>query len=341
MRKREAEFWNSKLKDQDLPKSLCSLYITPVYFVLSALILSFFFPLDSAATQFTVNSIEIRGSKTMQADTILGILQTKVGEEVSVKLIRDDVKELFKLGQFSDIKVDSSGSKEGIHLTFILEEWPKVKEVVINGNNEISDSKIKDVLTIAPGRSLSGRLLHENKKKIISMYQKKGYYLVDVEDEIIPDPEGTSTVSFSIVEGEKMEVQEINIVGNKRMSDREIKKQMKVKKGKRFDDSYLEGDKRTIEVYYHQNGFINAKVTKVSKEISEDKTGIIINVELEEGPQFRVGSINVEIQPGDGDEKLFSEKDIIKEFGLEEGDIFSEIEFSNGLAKINKMYLDK
>ena len=48
---------------------------------------------------FVIKSIEIQGSKTMPPETILGIIQTKVGEEVSLKQIREDVKVLYKFGQ--------------------------------------------------------------------------------------------------------------------------------------------------------------------------------------------------------------------------------------------------
>ena len=218
---------------------------------------------DQNSNPFTIKSIEIKGSKTMPPETILGILQTRIGEEVSLKKIRDDVKELFKLGQFSNIQVDSTGTQEGINLTFVVEEWSKISgDITVSGNKELSTSKIKDSLTIGSGRSLSGRLLQENKNKILSMYRDKGYYLAQVEPNVVPNPDGTVGVSFNIDEGKKIVVEEIDIIGNRRLSDRDIKKQMKIKKDKRFDDTYFEGDIETILDYYRQNGFINARIVK-------------------------------------------------------------------------------
>ena len=49
------------------------------------------------ANPFLIKSIEIQGSETMPPETVLGILQTRTGEEVSVNRLRDDVKELYKL----------------------------------------------------------------------------------------------------------------------------------------------------------------------------------------------------------------------------------------------------
>jgi len=293
------------------------------------------------ANPFLIKSIEIQGSETMPAETVLGILQTKTGEEVSVNRLRDDVKELYKLGQFSNIKVDSSGSKDGIDLTFVLEEWPKVKGVSIEGNEEVKDGKIKDVLTVGPGRSLSGRLLHENENKIVSLYQDKGYYLAQVESDITRNSEDSADVKFKIDEGKKIKVERIDIIGNRKVSDREIRKQMKIKKGKRFDDIYFEGDLKTIPQYYHENGFINAKIIESGKDFNEDKSGLVVRIELEEGPQFHLGKVSASITCNEETEQLFTEKEVLKEFALKEGDIFSEAEFGMGIAKANKMYLDK
>ncbi|MDQ1329484.1 MAG: outer membrane protein insertion porin family, partial [Candidatus Poribacteria bacterium] len=66
---------------------------------------------------FLVKAINVQGSKTMPSETIISILQTRIGEEISLRKVREDVRELYKLGQFSDIQVDSIGSDEGINLT--------------------------------------------------------------------------------------------------------------------------------------------------------------------------------------------------------------------------------
>jgi len=290
---------------------------------------------------FIIKSIEIQGSKTMPPETILSIIQTKVGEEVSLKQIREDVKVLYKFGQFSNIQVNSSGSEDGISLTFVLEEWPKVDKLDLKGNEKISSGKIDDVLTIEAGNSLSGKLLHENEEKITSLYKKKGYYLAQVESKTRPKSEGSVDVLFNISEGQKIEVEEIDIMGNRRISDREIRKKMKIKKGKRFDDKYFEGDLIAIEQHYRENGFINAKIISSGKEFNEDKTGLIVRIEVEEGQQFRVGAIKTVILPNDSGEPIFEEKKILKAFTLTEGDIFSEAALNEGVARISNMYFDK
>ncbi|HGJ64533.1 TPA: hypothetical protein ENS27_03990, partial [bacterium] len=298
---------------------------------------------ESSPNPFIIKSIDVQGSKTMPPETIIAILQTRVGEEISIRKIREDVKELYKLGQFSNIKVDSTSIDDGIKITFIVEEWPKISgDIAINGNKEISTGKIRDILTIGTNRSLSGKARQDNKNKILNYYRQKGFYLAEVEPNIIANPEdGTARVAFDITEGRKISVEEIQITGNRRISDREIRKQMKLKKGKRFDDIYYEGDIKTIPEYYRQNGFIDAKVIKAEKEFNEAKTGIKINIEVEEGPQYRVGDINVTIIPYKDSKPIYSKKDILKQFTLKEGDLFKEMSFVEGLGLIRKMYLDK
>jgi len=300
-------------------------------------------PVIAQDKQFIIKSINVQGSKTMPPETIIGILQTRVGEEVSRKKIDNDVKELFKLGQFSNIQVDSSGSQDGIDLTFIMEEWPKVSgDIVINGNKEISTSKIKGVLTVGSGQSLSGKLLQENRNKIVSLYKDRGYYLAEVQQNLVTSPEdGSARLSFDISEGNKIAIDEIDITGNRRISDRELKKQMKLKKGKRFDDIYYEADQLALINYYRQNGFVDARMLKAEKQFNDNKTGITIRIELDEGPQYRVGKIQVSIKPYENNKQILTEKDILSYFTLKEGDLFKEMAFEEGIKSIYSMYLDK
>ena len=293
--------------------------------------------------RFIIKSIQIQGSKTMPPEAIISMLQTRVGDEVSRKKLSEDIKELYKLGQFSNIEVDSASTDDGIILTFILEEWPKISgDIAINGNSEISTSKIKDVLTIGTNRSISGKALQENKNKILDLYKQRGFYLAQVEPNIVPNPEdGTARVSFDITEGKKITVQEIEIIGNRRISDREIRKQMKLKKGKRFDDYLYEGDLATVINYYRQNGFVDAKLIKADKEFNETKTGIIVRLEVEEGPQYRIGNIDVKIKPFGDTKPIYSKKDILSQFIIEKGDVFKEADLVDSIRRIHKMYLDK
>jgi len=163
-----------KFKFDDI--SIAQFIFNLVFIMFLAFILTIPISAQEAAPKlnpFVVKSIDVKGSETMPPETIIGILQTRTGEEISLRKIREDVKELYKLGQFSNIRVDSAGMDDGIGLTFYMQEWPKISgDIVINGNNEISTGKIKDVLTIGSNRSLSGKSLQENKNKILNYYKQ-------------------------------------------------------------------------------------------------------------------------------------------------------------------------
>ena len=66
-----------------------------------------------------------------------------------------------------------------------------------------------------------------------------------------------------------------------------------------------------------------------------------MRIELVEGPQFRVGQLSAQIQAHEGPDPLFTGEEVLEEFVLKEGDIFSEMEFSESLWMVEKMYKDK
>ena len=51
--------------------------------------------------------------------------------------------------------------------------------------------------------------------------------------------------------------------------------------------------------------------------------------------------MKAEITPNEGEKPIFSEEQILKEFTLKEGDVYSEASFEEGIARIQKVYLDR
>ncbi|HJP17969.1 MAG TPA: POTRA domain-containing protein, partial [Nitrospinota bacterium] len=54
-----------------------------------------------------VKSVEIRGNKRVDKDTIMFYIKLKKGEKYSSSKVNEDIKAIYGLGQFEDIKVEA------------------------------------------------------------------------------------------------------------------------------------------------------------------------------------------------------------------------------------------
>src|SRR5262249_28671502 len=90
-----------------------------------------------------IESVEIRGNRRIQAETIRYYLQTKPGDVLRMDVIRRDVKELYAQKFFDDIRVDAEDGKSGgLVVVFVVKERPLVRGVDFTGLNAISKSDI-------------------------------------------------------------------------------------------------------------------------------------------------------------------------------------------------------
>ncbi|MDR0595742.1 MAG: outer membrane protein assembly factor BamA [Puniceicoccales bacterium] len=89
---------------------------------------------------------------------------------------------------------------------------------------------------------------------------------------------------------QKLRVNDINIVGNKRVKDKLIKKEMKLSHGGMFSDNVLHQDIRKIKKLYQDKGFPYAKINCSVSEVS-DRAAVDVNIDIDEGPKMHVGKI--------------------------------------------------
>ena len=291
----------------------------------------------------TVKEIEFEGIMEESEGLIGSIVQTQVGKEISPYLLSKDIKNLYKdTGFFEDIAVDVEPAEGGgLKVTYQMTPNPKIEgNINIIGNEELKYKKIKEAIALKPGELYNDQRLWESKKNILKTYKEAGFYLAQVETLTDIDPDtNTITVTFDITEGQRIKVQEINFIGNDNTTPKSLSKQIKTRTGKHFDEHFFEEDLTTLVRYYQDTGFNQARVTKHEKRFSDDKTELMLDITIDEGPQFFVGEYTIELRQSE--KPAFSEEKIRDMLSPVEGEIFNRGEFEETLREIEGAYQNK
>jgi hypothetical protein len=127
-----------------------------------------------------VASIEIRGNKKIELPAIQGRLTLKPGDPYTPENVRGQIKILYETGYFEDVQVETESAPDGIALTFIVQEKPFITEIVFDGNEELSDDKLKEKITIKSQAFLDQQQAKESAEKIRLAYQEDGYFSAQV-----------------------------------------------------------------------------------------------------------------------------------------------------------------
>ncbi len=118
--------------------------------------------------------IEVKGNRRIEKDAILGVMQTREGETVKPARLREDLKAIYKMGYFTDVKMDISDTPEGRVLTVMVKEKPAIKEIIIKGNHKVKHDKILEVMDIKPFSVASEGAIKENINKVEEHVPGKG-----------------------------------------------------------------------------------------------------------------------------------------------------------------------
>jgi len=288
-----------------------------------------------------INRIIIKGNRRIEKDAILGVMQTREGAIISPSRLRDDIKAVYKMGYFTDVKVDVSDTPEGRVLTLLVQEKPAIKEIIVKGQHKIKRDKILEVTDLKPFIVASETAIKENINKIINLYRDKGYYEAKVNYRLEPVSKTEVNLVLQIDEGGKLAVKEIRFEGNKSVKGKELKKVLETKEksivsiitgsGKLTKDT-LERDLEKIAAYYFNHGFIKAKVGEPKIDIKGKY--IYITIPVEEGPQYKVGKVDFQGELLEDKAKL---KDLID---LPKEKIYSREVVQKDLTTLSDFYAD-
>ncbi len=292
-----------------------------------------------------VTKIDFKGVQSLRKEMLQTLIQTKVGQEIAEELLTKDLESLYKdTGFFYDMIVDVSKNEEdgGLAVTYILYESPKIEGINVIGNDEIDIGKIMDKITLRRSEIYNGYLRWQSERAIRKLYHDKGYYLVSIQvHNDVNEEDNTSQVTFEIDEGPRVKITEINFIGNHQLSAKKLRKKMKTRVGKHYDELLFEEEDMNLSLrnYYQDQGFAQVKILGHEKRFTEDKTGLILDITVDEGSQFVVGNYNIELQTGD--KVIFSKDKIRNMLDPAEGEVFNRAIFEESISKLQQAYLDK
>ena len=289
-----------------------------------------------------VASVKIAGNRRIESEAVKANLKTKDGGIFSPLLLDEDLRAIWKMGYFDDVKISTADSAQGKVVTITVKEKPAVREVKFEGNKEIDTKDLQDQIGVKRFAVYKPAAVKEAEQKIVQIYRDKGYYDVKVTSQVIKLPKGDLGVKFNIVEGEKVYVKEIRIEGNKSFDDKEIKSVMAtgekgwlswIRDDHLLERAKLEQDVQKISDFYFNHGYMSARVGK--PVITRGDGGLIVTINVDEGPRFKVASVEVSGQ------LIIPKKEMLALIKTKAGDWYSRSGLRDDLTALHELYANR
>lgn len=213
----------------------------------------------------------------------------------------------------------------------------KVRKIIIDGNEKLSDGKIKGgflrkgalaktheagkLSTFLKSKKFTPERYAEDKKKLIAKYNELGYRdATIVEDSVWNVDDKHVNVYIKVDEGKKYYLRNITWVGNTIYNTDFLASQLGMERGDVYNQKMLSKrlteDEDAVGNLYWNNGYLFYSLQPTEVNIVGDS--IDLEMRIQEGPQAHVNRVRI-----NGNDRLY-ENVIRRELRTKPGDLFSK-----------------
>ena len=250
--------------------------------------------------------VNFTGLSNVNEEVARANMSLREGEDYDQIAIDRDIRTLYRTQLFEHIEVrlQPVGEKE-VDLLFDIRPKFRVASISFDGNQKLRDNRLEKELEVSVNHVLNERRVKDGAKALKDYYLKRGYSQARVEYEIDRNPAtGFGNVVYKIREGGKYKITKVKFEGNENISSRKLRRKIKTKKrgifslftgSGKFDADKFEDDLETLKDVYMEEGHLDIGIDQSQVKFSyPSKRRMVIEVAVDEGKEYRVGSIDFE-----------------------------------------------
>lgn len=261
--------------------------------------------------QDVIRSIAVAGAQRLEPQTIVSYIRLRVGDPYTQAAADQAIKDLYATELFARASVRNEGGNVIIEVV----ENPVINRILLEGNKRIKADKIVPEIKLAPRQIFTRSKVRADTARIIELYKRQGRFAATVEPKLVELAQNRVDIVFEISEGPKSKVRQINILGNEKFKDGELKGEMVTKESRftrffssntSYDPDRLAFDQQKLRQFYLTEGYADFRVVSAVAELTPDKRDFIITYVVEEGERYKFGDLAVDSQIRDFDSELMT-----------------------------------
>lgn len=317
---------------------------------------------DSASTsinyaspkEYEIGGITGSGSDRIDQNVLMLLSGLKIGDKIQVPgdKLSTAIENLWKQGLFEDIKITADKIVgDVIYINIAVAERPKLNKYTITGVKKGELEDIEEKLPNIKGRVITDALRASIVETIKTFLKDKGYLDVKVETQVEKDPknESNAILAIKVVKGNKIKIQDINLIGVNAFKPGKVRRTFKETKQKRWwnpfnsgklNENDLEKDEKLLIEKYNSKGYRDAKIVRDSVYRVSPKR-ISIDVEVKEGHVYYFRNIT-----WIGNSK-YSSKTLSNVLAINKGDVYDQSKLNTKLYMnpngndVSSLYMDE
>lgn len=291
--------------------------------------------------------IRVEGAPQVERGQIMSGLRTRVGEPVDAKKITADIKQIFSLGFFEDVRAEVDRTAAGgLVLIFSVVGKARVADLKIVGNTILGDTKLEEIVKLKPGSVFSAQAVDGLLESFRQAYREKGYFKVQLTSRLERLPENRVRIFIIAEESPRLYITRIETRGNIVFTDLEIKRMMSsaeidcfdwISDSGVFDEMKINQDLQVITAKYLAKGYLKVFIEKPKVRLVHNRefSKIFVSLTIREGEKYLSGNIDIS-----GD-VLGKKSDLLDALILKPGSPFDPFKHSKDRFKLSEIYQEQ
>ncbi len=247
---------------------------------------------------YIIASIAPAGNTRIDSGAISRKVKTKPGDFYDPSALREDLKAIFKMGYFENVRIEVAESEKGKVVTFNVSEKPLIKKIEYSGLDALSKEDVSEASNISANTILNNSKINSSAAAIKALYKSKGYYNTTVTPQISYLEDGRAELRYVIVEGDKIYIKRIKFIGNKSFDNDELEDVIEsseknwltwLTEAGLLKQQMLNQDVARLGSFYNNQGFLEVKIG--DPKVDQKGDGLLITFTIDEGPRYRVGTV--------------------------------------------------
>jgi outer membrane protein insertion porin family len=228
-----------------------------------------------------ISDIRFDGLSTVQRSDVEGVTRPYLGKKYSDQLYKDLLSDIINLDLFQGYPVVTviKGNDAGDVAVLLIKvvEKPIVDAIEFAGTDRVHSGDLEGVLTSKKGDIVNRAKVDNDVSAIKTYYQEHGFLTATVDSTVEDIDEHRTKIIFKIVEGTQTAVKSIEFRGNSVYTTDQLRNLMDTKtqfwifQEGLFKEAALTKDLKTIEAFYGKNGYIDARVIDVERNVVRDQ----------------------------------------------------------------------
>lgn len=305
-------------------------------------------------------AVDFQGLDSLSPDTIehylLGVDRGE-GRRLDIEDLNERVKKLWRRELIDDIELFVEPEGEGVRLIVRVVERPVLTSIEFLGikrvsRGDITEAADRERVSVYESQPLQRGEVERLKKVIEDLYKEKGYRFAQVAYTLEEAGVGQRRITFTIDEGDKVRIGDIDFDGNTVFGDWRLRLVMKdtkksslltkITKKDIYNPATIDEDLDKVRDLYKKAGYKDVLIGKPELDVTakrpnaatirDQKRRLSVNVPIEEGDRWKLGEITVE-----GNE-VFSGDLILAQFERPRGGWLRSKVIDDAVESISKLY---